>query len=252
MRRNSLSLTALLLFTFFASSLHAQDEARGIIARMDSLMRGKTFEGIYRMKIIRPTWQRELRFKVWGKGLDYALIRILEPARERGVAFLRIKNEMWQYVPRINRIIKIPPSMMGESWLGSDFTNDDLAKESSLVRDFEHRLVGRKRLYGQEVYVIELVPKPEAAVVWSKILYYVRVTDDLPVRAEFFDDRGELVRVIEFKDIHPVGDRRIPTRMEAYYVDRPDERTVLILEEGRFDVPIPDNLFSLQELRRAR
>ncbi len=234
------------------SSLYAQHDATDIITRMDSLMRGKTFEGVYRMKIIRPTWQRTLRFKVWAKGLDYALIRILEPARERGVTFLRIKSEMWQYVPRINRIIKIPPSMMGESWMGSDFTNDDLAKESSLVRDFEHRLVERRRMQGQEVYVIELIPEPDAAVVWAKIVYYVRVAGFLPVRAEFFDDRGELVRVLEFKDIRRVGDRTIPTRMEAYYVDRPDERTILILEEGQFDMPIPDNVFSLQNLRRVR
>ncbi|RMD93013.1 MAG: outer membrane lipoprotein-sorting protein, partial [Calditrichaeota bacterium] len=156
------------------------------------------------------------------------------------------------YIPKINRVIKIPPSMMLQSWMGSDFSNDDLVKESNMVEDYTHKLLGREKLNGDETYKIELTPKPEAAVVWDKIIEWVRVRDYVPLRADYYNERGERIRSMIFKDIRKMGDRTLPTRMELVQDKKPGHKTVLILEKVVFNRPIPKSIFTLQYLRRAR
>lgn len=232
--------------------VNAQISAKEIIRRADQLLRGKTQQGIYRMEVIRPDWRRSMRLKYWSQGTEKSFILILEPAKDRGVTFLKIKNEMWNYIPKINRVIKIPPSMMLQSWMGSDFSNDDLVKESNMVEDYTHKLLGREKLNGDETYKIELTPKPEAAVVWDKIVEWVRVRDYVPLRADYYNERGERIRSMIFKDIRKMGDRTLPTRMELVQDKKPGHKTVLILEKVVFNRPIPKSIFTLQYLRRAR
>ena len=229
----------------------AQDATR-IVEKADQLMRGKTQQGVYTMEIIRPDWRRSIKMKFWSEGLDKSFVLILEPPKERGVTFLKIKNEMWNYIPRINRVIKIPPSMMLQSWMGSDFTNDDLVKESSIVHDYTHKLLGREKMRGFEAYKVELVPKPEAAVVWGKIIEWIRVKDYVPLQADYYNERGERVRTIIFDDIKRMGDRVLPAKMELHLEKKPQNITYLILEEVIFNKPIPKSIFSMQNLRRAK
>ncbi|GIV58531.1 MAG: outer membrane lipoprotein-sorting protein [Rhodothermaceae bacterium] len=226
--------------------------AREIVRRADELLRGDTFQGRYRMTVIRPDWQRSMVFEVWSEGTEKSFIRVLEPARDRGVAFLKLGRQMWQYIPRINRVIKIPPSMMMESWMGSDFTNDDLVKESSIVEDYTHRLLGRERVGEDEAYGIELLPKPEAPVTWARVVEWIRVDDYIPLRAEYFNERGEHIRTLVFSDVRTLGGRRLPVRMELIEETKPGHRTVLVLEEAVFDRPIPPSVFTQENLRRRR
>ncbi len=230
----------------------AEDRAMEIIRRADQLLRGKTQQGTYRMIVIRPEWQRTMRFKFWSEGTEKSFILILEPAKEKGITFLKIKNEMWNYIPRINRIIKIPPSMMLQSWMGSDFTNDDLVKESNVVEDYEHTLLGEEKLDGDLAYKIELTPRPEAAVVWGKIIEWIRKKDYVPLRADYFNERGERIRTMLFKEIKRMGGRTIPTRMELLNEKKPGNRTVLVLENVVFDRPIRQSVFTMTFLKRAR
>ncbi len=228
------------------------DRATEIIRRADELLRGKTQQGTYKMMVIRPEWQRTMRFKFWSEGTEKSFILILEPAKERGITFLKIKNEMWNYIPRINRIIKIPPSMMLQSWMGSDFTNDDLVKESNVVEDYRHQLLGEEALEGEPAYKLELTPKAESAVVWGKIVEWIRKKDYVPLRAEYYNERGERIRIMLFKDIKRMGGRVIPTRMELLNEKKPGNRTVLVLENVVFDRPIPRSVFTMTFLKRAR
>lgn len=223
-----------------------------ILRKSDSLMRGDTQTGIYSLIIVRPDWQRTIEFEFWSVGTDRAFIRIMEPVKERGVTFLKIKREMWQYVPRINRVIKIPPSMMLQSWMGSGFTNDDLVRESSLIDDYTHKLLGEVETSEGLAYHIELTPKPEAPIAWARLLYWVRKADYVPLRAEFFNERGSRVRTIAHSDIRNEGGRTIPTRLELVEDRWPDRKTIMILNDLMFDQAISPSVFTQSNLRRTR
>jgi outer membrane lipoprotein-sorting protein len=229
----------------------AQPTAYEIMKRADELTRGNTAQGTYTMTVVRPDWDRTMVFEYWSEGTEKAFIRVREPAKERDVSFLKVGREMWQYVPRINRVIKIPPSMMLQSWMGSDFTNDDLVKESSVVDDYEHTLLGREEMRGFDSYKIELVPKPETAVAWDRLIEWIRVSDYVPLRAEYFNERGELVRTMIFDDIKPMGDRVIPARYELIEEKKEGRRTILQLDDVVFDQPVSGSVFTQRNLRRA-
>jgi outer membrane lipoprotein-sorting protein len=244
----SLLVVGLLVAT---SAVEAQPSAREIVERSDQLLRGRTQTATQTMTIVRPGWERSMRFEAWSEGTERSFIRILEPARERGTTFLKIDRELWQYVPRVNRVIKIPPSMMLQSWMGSDFTNDDLVRESSAVRDYTHTLLRQERIGSDQAYVIEMQPRAQAAVAWDRVVQWIRVGDYMPLRAEFFNERGQKVRTFVFSDIREVGGRRVPTRTELIEETRPGHRTVIILEQATFDRPIPASVFTQQNLRRG-
>lgn len=246
------NLIKIWLIIVFANLVQGQETAKSIVEKSDQLMRGKTQSAIYKMTVIRPAWQRTMRFKFWSEGTEKSFIRILEPAKDRGVTFLKIKNEMWNYIPKIDRVIKIPPSMVLQSWMGSDFTNDDLVKESSIVHDYTQTLLAQEKEAGFEAYKIELKPKPEAAVVWDRIVEWIRVGDYVPLKAEYFNQREQLIRTFIFTDIKKMSDRTIPTRFELIEEKKPGRKTVLVLEEVVFDKHIPKSVFTLQNLRRAK
>lgn len=230
----------------------SEPEPIEILRRSEALMRGTTQAGTYSLLIQRPDWERTIEFEFWGEGEERAFILVKEPIKERGVAFLKIRREMWQYIPRINRVIKIPPSMMMQSWMGSGFTNDDLVRESSIVEDYEHTLEETEDLEQGSAYRISLRPKPEAPIAWDRLLYWVRVADYVPLRAEFFNERGERVRTIRYEDIRSLGGRTIPSRLELVEDRWPDRKTVMQLDNLVFDQPINPSIFTQSNLRRAR
>ena len=233
-------------------ALAQEESALDIIRKADELTRGDTQSGTYYMTIVRPDWERTMVFEYWSEGTNKSFIRIKEPVKERGVTFLKIGREMWQYVPRINRVIKIPPSMMLQSWMGSDFTNDDLVKESSIVEDYTHTLLGREEREEGEAYKLELTPKPEAPVAWDRLVEWIRVEDYMPLRAEFFNERGERVRTILYTDIREMGGRIIPARFELIEDKKPGRKTILVLDDVAFDQPISRSVFIQTNLRRTR
>ena len=178
------------------------------------------------MTVERPGWKRTVSMKMWSLGTAYSLIVITAPAKEKGQAFLKRENEMWNFIPSIDRIIKLPPSMMGQSWMGSDFTNDDLLKESSLSSDYTHTLKGAETLDGTKCWKVELLPKEDAAVVWGKMLLWITKENDNIIRAERFDEDGDLMSVEKADNIKKVDDRIIPTRMEMVPDDKKGNRTL--------------------------
>jgi outer membrane lipoprotein-sorting protein len=239
------------IILLFAADAAAQDAAE-IIRRMEDRMRGESSYVEMTMTIERPRFTREVAMKAWAKGEDYSLILITAPARDQGTVFLKRRNEIWNFVPSIDRTIKMPPSMMSQSWMGSDFTNDDLVRESSTIQDFHHRLVRTETYEGREAYVLELVPKPEAAVVWGKVLAWVSTGDYLQLRVENYDQSGELANTIAFDQIRQLGGRTVPTRMTLIPADRPNNRTILTYSRMDFNVPLAESFFTQQNMRRVR
>ncbi|MCD4736194.1 MAG: outer membrane lipoprotein-sorting protein [Bacteroidales bacterium] len=240
--------SVILSFPAFAQEFAAKE----IIEKADKKNRGNSSQGIMEMKIIRPGWERTIAMKSWSKGDDYFLIYITEPAKEKGQVFLKRKKEMWNWVPSIERMIKIPPSMMMQSWMGSDFTNDDLVKQSSIVKDYTHIMVGEENIRGQNCHKIELQPLPDAPVVWGKIVAWV-TTDGFDFwRNEYFDEDLELVNVENAYDVKDFGDRTLPGRMEIEPVDDPGNKTVLIFSEMKFNMNLEDDFFTQQNMKRVR
>jgi outer membrane lipoprotein-sorting protein len=247
----TLALATLLLAVATARTATAPD-ATSIVRRADQHLRGTTSYAEYTMTLVRPDWSREMTLKSWTRGHDAALILIESPARDRGTSFLKRGAEVWSWVPAVERVIKIPPSMMTQSWMGSDFTNDDLVKESSLVDDYTHEIVGDSTIAGRTCWKVRLVPKPEAAVVWGRVLLWVSEADDLELRLEYFDEDGALVNVLEMSSIRELGGRLLPTVLTMSPVGKPGQHTVLTYRDARFDQPIADPFFSEQNMRRVR
>jgi outer membrane lipoprotein-sorting protein len=171
--KKTITIFTLLLLIGNPIAFSQQLTAKQIIEKADNLQRGKTSFSTFSMTIVRPKWSRTIEMKNWSKGRDFAMTYITAPAKDKGQVFLKRKTEMWNWVPSISRMIKIPPSMMSQGWMGSDYTNDDILKESSIVVDYNQKIVGEEKINGTDCYKIELIPKEEAAVVWGKVIKWI-------------------------------------------------------------------------------
>jgi outer membrane lipoprotein-sorting protein len=246
-----LCLVASAIATLVASPAIAQEpSARDVVDRAERALWGTTLQTRLTMTVKTPRWQRTLELQAWIDRPRRSFIRILGPPKEAGIASLRIGAEMWNYLPTVERTIKIPPSMMMQPWMGSDFTNDDLVKESSLVDDYTHRIVGSDTVGGTQSYIVASIPKPDAPVVWGRIVFRVRKADFLPVREEFYDERGALVRVMRFSDIRSLGGRTVPTRWEMRPVGKPENVTTVVMTSATYDAAIPVDVFTQRNLTR--
>ncbi|MAG71289.1 MAG: outer membrane lipoprotein-sorting protein [Acidobacteria bacterium] len=223
-----------------------------IIERVDRVMRGDSSHGVSQMNIVTEHWERELVMEMWSMGTDYSLIRVRSPAREAGTATLMADKDIWNYLPKVDRTIKIPTSMMSGAWMGSHFTNDDLVKESQLIEDFDVELTFDGERDGVTVWEFRLTPKPEVAVVWGHIDYRVRQSDYMPLWARYFDEDEELARTMRFSEFKDLGGRTVPTVMDVIPADKPNERTRVIYESIEFDIDLDRSFFSLQTLQRRR
>lgn len=223
--------------------------AEQIVRKMDATMRGNTLQAEMTFKTIRPAWTRSMSVKTWMKGQDYAVILVTSPVKDKGVSFLKRKKEVWNWIPTLERSIKLPPSMMSQSWMGTDFTNDDLVKESSIIDDYEHTLSGDTLIRGMNCYIIQMIPKPDAAVVWGKLLIYIDQQHFVEVYARFYDEDMELINIMHSYDLKMMGGRIIPTRVEMIPMDKKNQKTEIVYTNLIFDEPISDTFFTIQQLK---
>jgi outer membrane lipoprotein-sorting protein len=226
---------------------------REIIRKADEKFNGeKTSISLMSMTIVRPTWERTVEFKGWNSGRDYSLTLITAPAKEKGQSFLKRENEMWNWNPTIDRLIKLPPSMMSQGWMGSDYTNDDILKESSVVNDYDHEIIGEEEIAGRLCYKINMVAKEEAAVIWGHQLRWIDKKDFLFLKSELYDEDGYLVRTELGLEIKTMDGRLIPTRLELIPEEEEGHKTIIEIKEIEFNTPIDDNFFSQQNMKRVR
>ena len=246
-----LLLIIALLATGYSAS--AQDlTAKEIVRLAHEKANGKTSQGTMKMSIVRPDWSREVVMKTWSKGTEYYLIYITEPVKDKGQVFMKREQDMWNWMPSINRMIKLPPSMMGQSWMGSDFTNDDLVRMNSIIDDFTHEIVGSELIEGYECHIIELIPKPEAAVVWGKIRLWISKAAYYELKGEYFDEDMMLINTMTSTNIKKMGDRMLPSKMVMVPVDKPGNQTILETIDTVFDKPIDESFFSQQNMKNVR
>lgn len=248
-----LSIYFLLAAGLPLNSLSAQDiSATDIVRRADEKFNGeKSSYSVMSMKVIRPEWQRTIELKSWSLGEEYALALITAPPKEAGQSFLKRGSEMWSWNPLINRLIKLPPSMMSQGWMGSDYTNDDILKESSVVNDYTHEIAGEENIDGRSCYKIKMTAKESATVVWGKQVQWIDKKDFLVLKAELYDEDGYLVRTETGSGIKIMDGRTITSKIELSPEEEPDNKTVIEIIEIKFNIPVEENYFSQQNMKRV-
>lgn len=243
----------MLLMSLLPMASAFSQSAEEIIRKAEEKMRGK--ESAYMemtIEIIRPKWTRSMSLKSWSKGNDYSLMVLTQPAKDAGTAFLKRHKEVWNWVPSIERSIKMPPSMMSQSWMGTDMSNDDLVRESSSVRDYTQKIVGDSVIDGRKCWKIELTPKPEAPVVWGKLVSFVDQQDYVQMKLEQYDEDGYLVNEMIGSDIKSMDGVVMATKLELIPIDKGGNKTVMKIEKIKFNEVYEDAFFTVQNMKKIR
>ncbi len=242
------SLFLLLIVSLPASAIELDE----LIRHIDELWRGDTSQATMTMTVKTRRYERSMTMEAWSRGKDYSLVVLKKPIKDKGIATLKVKENIWNYLPKINRVTKVPSSMMSGSWMGSHFTNDDLVKESTIEDDYISSISFEGKREGVAIYELTSIPKPDAAVVWGKVVMEIKQESLSPYRALYYDEEGLLVRTMSFDQGRKIGKRMVPMRMTLQPEDKPKESTVIVYKDIAFDIPLKDSFFSLQNLQRRR
>ncbi len=245
-----LRLLLIIASALAAHAVHA-NEARGIVRAAIDYWRGTSSYGEMTMTIHRPDWERSMSMRAWTQGDDRSLVRVTAPKKDRGNGTLIDDDNMWSYSPKINRVIKVPSSMMGQSWMGSDFSNKDISRVDDIIDQYEHSILDKEDRDGHTVYQIESIPHEDAAVVWGKEILKIR-DDNIVLEHHFYDQDGELVKGLETLEIGAMGGRMVATRQRMKKVDETDEWTEIVVDSMEYDLELRDSLFTLSNLRNPR
>lgn len=243
-----------LLFLLLTSSVQAQNmTAKEVVNKSFNMFLGKSSFSVMKMTIERPSWSRSIEMQNWSLGTDYYITLITAPARDQGQVFMKYDKDMWNYIPAINRTIKIPPSMMMQSWMGSDFTNNDLMKQNSIVTDYTHQFTGNEKIEGYDCYVIELKPLPDAAVVWGSIKLWIAKKNLNTLKAEYYDTHGKLIKTEEASNLKVMGGRLLPSHLEMISSIKKGHKTIIDILQQKFDIrSINKAFFSIQRIKNIR
>jgi len=245
-------LTLFLSLLIISGFLQAQDlSGKEIMKRSDQKLRGLSNKTVMSMTIERPSWSRTITMKSWSKGQKFSLVLITAPAKEKGQTFLKRENDMWNWIPQISRMIKLPPSMMSQGWMGSDYSNDDILKESSIVNDYNHTILGSEEYEGIDCYKLQLIPKQDAAVIWGKIIKIISKEDFLQLKTLYYDEEDFLIKTELSSNIKLMDDRKIPTHIEIIPNDKKGHKTILEIISTDFNINVNDSFFSQQNMKRA-
>lgn len=238
------TLLSLLLCLTLATPAYALD-LRKLIREVEDQHMGRSSVAEMTMEVSTEHWQRSTRMQAWSLGRDYFLVRILEPAKEKGVATLKVDKEVWNYLPKVDRTIKVPPSMMGGSWMGSHITNNDLVKAAHIDDDYDFTLLAED----DSSWTVQALPKPDAAVIWGKIVYRLEKQRRVPIEIGYYDEEMVEVRKLLFDRVEAIDDRYVPMRMTVQPLDKPQEHTVLDYAKLQFNLPLEKSFFSLRNLK---
>ena len=241
----------LLIALFICVNSYSQS-ALEIIEKSDVKLRGESSYSKITITIVRPKWQKTMTMKSWSVGTDYSVSLVTSPAKEKGSVFLKRKNEVWNYLPSLERTIKLPPSMMTQSFMGTDLTNDDLVKQSSMVVDYSHKILEEETVEGLKCWKLELLPNEEATVVWGKLIVWIDQLDYMQLKVEFYDEDEELVNLMNGYNFKMFGNKKLPSKIEFIPLEDEGNKTVIEYNSWKFDQKIPSNYFTTQYVSRLK
>ncbi|MDD3739973.1 MAG: outer membrane lipoprotein-sorting protein [Bacteroidales bacterium] len=247
--KNKIIITAFVLCV--STFIHAQD-AKEIVRKANEKSNGNSSYTEMTMKIVRPTYERSISMKAWSLGTDYSMVYITAPAKEKGQVHMKREKEMWNWQPTINRMIKLPPSMMMQSWMGSDFTNDDLINQASIVNDYTHKLLGEEKHESYLCYKIELIPKENSNVVWGKIILLISKDDEFILKSEYYDEDNDLIKTEFASDVKMLGGKKIPSKFTTIPSDKKGNKTIMIMDNIIFDYKLDETFFTQQNMKKIK
>ncbi len=261
------------IFSFAVEKNEASNpKALNLLKKIDELYRSDSSYGEMEMEVVTPNWTRTIGIKSWTRGIKKTFMYITSPQKDEGITTLRLGTKMWNYFPKINKVMRVPPSMMMGSWMGSDFTNDDLVKESTFIEDYtgefftpavaqqamadkpsaaQQDMEGKPKI-DNPLYYIRLKPKKDAVSLWAKIEILIDKKNNLPVKQVYFDEKGRMARTMEFKDIKKLGGKFLPATLLMQVTSKPNRRTIIRYKKMDFDIKIPANIFSIRNLQKKR
>jgi len=240
----------IILLTVPSIFLSAQD-AKEIIKKSDELMQGETNYSEMTMQIVRPKWTRSVSFKSCSKGSDFSITLITDPANEQGQTFLKVKNEMWNWNPTISKVVKLGPSMLSQGWMGSDFSNDELLNESSIVADYTHEILTTETVSLKSCYKIECTPNSDAEVVWGKQIRWISKDTYMTLKTEYYDEDDYLVKTETASEIKTMDGKEMPTKFEIIPADEPNNKTIVTMDKIIFDIEVDESFFSQQTMKKG-
>jgi outer membrane lipoprotein-sorting protein len=245
-------MRAVIFLLFISLGLQAQSPV-DIIRQAEEKMRGKSSAYMeMSIEVVRPKWSRSMSLKSWSKGEDYSLSLLTAPAKDKGIAFLKRGKEVWNWMPSIERSIKMPPSMMMQSWMGTDLSNDDLVRESSAVTDYTHFLEKDTLLDGHKCWKIILTPKEDAPVVWGKVIAFIEQTHYVQIRTEQYDEDAYLINVLEASEIKNMDGVMMATHLALLPVENEGQMTVMKIEKVLFNQPYDDAFFTVKNMKKIQ
>jgi len=242
---------AFLILTLFSSIISAAPDAQAIIKAAMDHWRGLTSYSVMSMTIHRPDWERTMTMRSWTMGEKESLVRVIEPKKDAGNGTLLLDKKMWTFAPNVNRVIRIPSSMMNQSWMGSDFSNKDIARSNDIIEEYNHTLLSTETQNGHKVHVIESIPREDAAIVWGKEILKVR-DDNVLIEHTFYDQEMKKVKYLDTRKIETMGGRTLASHQRMIKVEKSEEWTEIIIRSAEFDIDIPKSTFTLSNLRNPR
>ena len=243
----------LLIFLFFSTFNICAQDANQILKNSEQKIQGiKSSYQEMMIKIVRPKWSKEMTMKGWSIGEDYFTSVVLSPAKEKGTVFLKRENEVWNYIPSIERTIKLPPSMMMQNWMGTDFTNDDLVQRSSITDDYTNTIIGNEIIDGLDCWIIELIPNEDAAVVWGKLMMWIDKRDYMQLKTQFFDEYDEMASIMTGKAIKSFDGKKLPAIIEFVPLDKEGNKTIVERLVWKFDIDINERYFLPNYMKNLR
>ena len=243
----------LIVFLFFLSYLTFSQDANNILKQSEEKIRGvKSSYTEMIITVVRPKWKKEMTMKGWSVGEDYFTSVVLSPAKEKGTVFLKRENEVWNYVPSIERTIKLPPSMMMQNWMGTDFTNDDLVQRSSITDDYTNTIIGEETIDDLDCWIIQLIPKEDAPVVWGKLIMWIDKKDYMQLKTQFFDEYDDMVNVMNSKIIKNFGGKKLPSVIEFLPIEKEGNKTIVERLVWKFDIDINERFFMPNYMKNLR
>ncbi len=240
----------LCLLVAIGLSLSAQLTSQQVLEKNDALRYGESSYSEMSMTIVRPTWTRTIGMKAWSLEQEYSMVIITSPAKEKGQGFLKRKNELWNWMPTINRVIKMSASVMGQSWMGSDFTNADMVQTSSILVDYTNRLLEDVAVDNVMCYQIELIPLPQSAVVWGKAVVFIDKKDFILRKALYYDEEMKLAQTMLASNIQQIGGRKLATHMEMLPAAKPGNKTMIDIQKSDLNINLTESFFSQQNLKK--
>ena len=243
-------ITVLILSAGILSLANAQ-KASEIVKKAEDKMLGESNYTEMTMTIVRPRWEREVSFKSLSKGKEYSMTLVTAPAKEQGQTFMKRQSDLWSWNPSISRLVKMPPSMMSQGWMGSDFSNDDVLQETSFSKDFNHKILGSEKIDGHDCHKIELTPKQGKTVIWGKIIVWISKDDYLQLKTRYFDDENFPVKTEIASDVKMMDGREIPTKFTLIPEEEPDHKTIVKMNKIKFDVSVSSSFFSQQNMKKG-